>query len=65
MQELGGAQNTLSKETLKGLGDRITSQCDELEKLGLVDYQMGVWEEEIVDSEQQAVTSEYRIFLTD
>ncbi len=53
-----GAQNTLSKETLERLGDRITSQCDELEMLGLVDYQMGVWEEEIVDSEQTAVTSE-------
>ncbi len=57
-QESVGAQNTLSKEILERLGDRITSQCDKLEGLGLVDYQMGVWEEEIVDSEQTAVTSE-------
>jgi len=65
-QESGGAQNTLSKETLERLGDRITSQCDELEKLGLVDYQMGVWEEELVDSEQTAVISEYQnIIFTD
>jgi len=58
-QESGDAQNTLSKETLERLDDGITSQCDQWEKLGLVDYQMGVWEEEIVESEQPAVTSEY------
>ncbi|KAK3169305.1 hypothetical protein OEA41_008688 [Lepraria neglecta] len=62
MQESkGGAQNTLSKETLKGLGDRTTSQCDEMEKLGLVDYQMRVWEEEIVCCKQPIVTSAYQI----
>lgn len=58
-QESGDAQSTLLKETLERLGDGITSQCDQWEKLGLVDYQMGVWEEEIVESEQPAVTSEY------
>ncbi len=56
----------LSKEALERLGDRITSQCDELEELGLVDYQTGVWEEEIVGSEWSAFTSEYQnIAFTD
>jgi hypothetical protein len=36
-------------------------QCDKLEKFGLVDYEMGVWEEEIIRSKQPAVTSEYQI----
>jgi len=57
-QESVDAQNTLSKEILERLGDILTSQCDKLEGLGLVDYQMGVWEEEIVDSKQTAVISE-------
>lgn len=31
-----------------------------MEKLGLVDYEMGVWEEEIVLSKQTAITSLYQ-----
>jgi len=57
-QESVGALDTLSKEVLEKLGDRITSQCDKLEDWGLVDYQMGVWEEEIIDSKQTVVISE-------
>jgi len=59
-EESSGTQNTLSKDTLESLGDRITSHCDEMEKLGLVDYEMGVWEEEIVRSKETAVTSAYQ-----
>ena len=39
------------------MGDNLVAQADELERLGLVDYQMGVAEEEIV-------TSKPRIRLT-
>jgi len=37
-QELIDAQNTLWKEILKRLNNRITSQCDKLKDLKLVDY---------------------------
>jgi len=57
-QESLGARNILTKEDLVRLGDEITSQCDEWAPSGLVDYQMGVWEEEIVDSERTAVIFE-------
>ena len=39
------------------MGDNLVAQADELERLGLVDYQMGVAEEEII-------TSKPRIKLT-
>jgi hypothetical protein len=32
------------------MGTQLVKNCDNMEKLGLVDYQMGVWEEEIVAS---------------
>lgn len=38
----------LSKAALQNLGDELTRLCDGLEKSGLVDYEMGVWEEEII-----------------
>lgn len=39
------------------MGDNLVAQSDELERLGLVDYQMGVAEEEVI-------TSKPRIKLT-
>ena len=41
-------QTVLSKTALQHLGDELTRLCDGLEKAGLVDYEMGVWEEEII-----------------
>ena len=41
-------QSVLSKAALRRLGDELTRLCDGLEKSGLVDYEMGVWEEEII-----------------
>ena len=41
-------QSVLSKPALQHLGDELTRLCDGLEKSGLVDYEMGVWEEEII-----------------
>jgi hypothetical protein len=43
-------QSLLPVETLRRLGEDLIVHADELEKLGLVDYQMGVAEEEILDS---------------
>ena len=36
---------------LEGMGKDLVKLCDDLEKHGLVDYEMGVWEEEIIASE--------------
>jgi len=43
-------QNLISYVFLERLGDMLTKACDRMEKYGLVDYQMGVWEEEIIGS---------------
>ena len=43
-------QSLLPVETLRKLGEDLIVHADELEKLGLVDYQMGVAEEEILES---------------
>ncbi len=43
-------QSLLPAATLESMGDELVVHCDSLEKIGLVDYQMGVSEEEIIDS---------------
>lgn len=40
----------MNLETLLGLSSELVRLCDGVEKHGLVDYQMGVAEDEIVDS---------------
>ncbi|KAH7389762.1 hypothetical protein BKA66DRAFT_510798 [Pyrenochaeta sp. MPI-SDFR-AT-0127] len=35
-------------DSLEKMGTQLVKNCDNMEKHGLVDYQMGVWEEEIV-----------------
>ena len=44
-------QTLLQEEFLKKMGDELVRLCDDLEGHGLVDYEMGVWEEEITNSE--------------
>ena len=46
-------QNLLPKESLEEMGNELVSLCDGLEKYGLVDYQMGVSEQEIVESKPE------------
>jgi hypothetical protein len=36
---------------LEQMGTQLVKNCDNMEKHGLVDYQMGVWEEEIIASQ--------------
>lgn len=43
-------QNMMEYDFLEGMGKELVGLCDSMEKHGLVDYQMGVWEEEIVAS---------------
>lgn len=42
--------NVLQGAVLERMGEALVSFCDGVEKYGLVDYQMGVWEEEIMSS---------------
>lgn len=43
-------QSVLSYEFMESMGKEIVRLCDIMEKHGLVDYQMGIWEEEIISS---------------
>lgn len=39
----------LTSKTIQDLVDKLVQFCDAIEKHGLVDYEMGIWEEQIVD----------------
>ena len=49
-QPLSRSQRLMSQDTLKKMGDELIQLCDKVEKHGLVDYQYGVWEEQIETS---------------
>lgn len=38
----------LSRDRMEAMGKELIQLCDQLEQHGLVDYQMGIWEEEIL-----------------
>ena len=38
----------LSRDRMEAMGKQLIQLCDQLEQHGLVDYQMGIWEEEIL-----------------
>jgi hypothetical protein len=44
-------QTLVEPDFLEKMGDQVVKNCDSIEKHGLVDYQMGVWEEEIIASQ--------------
>lgn len=50
-QQLQAPKDILREEALQHLGSELIRLCDSMERHGLVDYQMGVWEEEILDCE--------------
>lgn len=45
-------QSILQEDFLERMGRELVRLCDGMERHGLVDYQMGVWEEEIICGEQ-------------
>jgi hypothetical protein len=49
-QQLGPSQSLLTQEALQNLGKSVVEISDALERHGLVDYEMGFWEERIIDS---------------
>jgi len=44
-------QSLMETDQMENMGKELVRLCDIMEKHGLVDYQMGVWEEEIVTRE--------------
>lgn len=54
-QQLQAPKGILREEALQHLGSELIKLCDSMERHGLVDYQMGVWEEEILDSIQECL----------
>jgi hypothetical protein len=42
----------MSQETIKKLGNELIRLCDGIECHGLVDYQYGVWEDQIESSKE-------------
>lgn len=50
-----GQQSTqvslIRRDRMENMGTGLIQLCDQLEQHGLVDYQMGIWEEEILSGE--------------
>lgn len=47
-QRPGLPQSVMDYDFMESMGKELVRLCDMMEKHGLVDYQMGVWEEEII-----------------
>jgi hypothetical protein len=47
-QQLQRSQSLVTKEGLEKMGKELVRLCDGIERHGLVDYQYGVWEEQIL-----------------
>lgn len=45
--------NFLTVDIMKNMGEELVRFCDKVEQHGLVDYEIGVWEEEILSSESR------------
>ncbi|KAI9786876.1 MAG: hypothetical protein M1839_005107 [Geoglossum umbratile] len=48
-------QGIIPEESLERMGRELIRLCDSMERHGLVDYQMGVWEEEIIGVLQECL----------
>lgn len=44
-------RDLISSDILQKLGDDLLNLCNGIDEWGLVDYEMGVWEEQIIDRE--------------
>ncbi|KAF5985952.1 hypothetical protein FBULB1_2684 [Fusarium bulbicola] len=51
-QQLSRTQSLVSKAMIKKMGNELIRLCDGIERHGLVDYQYGVWEDQITAGEQ-------------
>jgi hypothetical protein len=53
-------RSLMESDQMESMGKELVRLCDIMEKHGLVDYQMGVWEEEIVS--RKCLTLQQHIF---
>ena len=60
-QPLAPPQSLIQEDFLERMGTRLVALCDDMEKHGLVDYQMGVWEEEIIICEHAPLSMPTRL----
>jgi len=51
----------LRAEFLERMARELIRLCDGMERHGLVDYQMGVWEEEIIDGKRLMHSVQYSL----
>ncbi|KAL8723453.1 MAG: hypothetical protein Q9225_000284 [Loekoesia sp. 1 TL-2023] len=58
-------QSILQGSFLERMAEALVRLCDGVEKYGLVDYQMGVWEEEIMSSEAYGLRMEILALTND
>lgn len=63
-QALHDSQSIISIQALEQLARELVRLCDDVEKHGLVDYQMGVAEENIMDREYSVTRRHSSILLT-
>lgn len=49
-QQLQRSQSLVPQEELEKMAKELIKYCDNIERHGLVDYQYGVWEEQIIES---------------
>lgn len=52
LQSFQSDEFTISQDFLEEMGKELVNLCDGTEKYGLVDYQLGVWEEQIISGIQ-------------
>ncbi|CCF40762.1 hypothetical protein CH063_11243 [Colletotrichum higginsianum] len=48
-RQLQRSQTLITKEGLEKMGKELVRLCDGIERHGLVDYQYGVWEQQIIE----------------
>lgn len=51
--QLARGQSMITEENAQKMMDDLVRLCDNIERYGLVDYQYGVWEEQIAASKSQ------------
>ncbi|KAK6506957.1 hypothetical protein TWF481_005414 [Arthrobotrys musiformis] len=54
-QSIQPPRDLITDENLENMGMELVRHCDNMERHGLVDYQMGVWEEEILGGIQECL----------
>ena len=63
-QQLQRSQSLIKQDGLERMGKEIVRLCDGIERHGLVDYQYGVWEDQIIASKLAILPHLVKLKLT-